>query len=177
MRRHRTLAALAALMTGGMASLLTAAHPLLRFNLTDSMPHGLYLAAPALRPPRRGDLVALCLPEPFAQLARARRYIGGGDCPDRAAVLIKPVGAVAGDAVVVSAAGIAVNGARPEYRPLAQDSAGRPLVPHPAGLYRVAPGEIWVLSDHTKLSFDSRYIGPVPTDHVIGLMRPLTTEH
>jgi conjugative transfer signal peptidase TraF len=103
-----------------------------------------------------------------------RGYIASGVCPGGYEPLLKPVAAIAGDVVSVNAAGIAVNG-NPvaDTVALAQDSAGRALQALPLGLYRVSPGEVWVLSDHDPRSFDSRYFGAVPAAKIAGIARQL----
>jgi conjugative transfer signal peptidase TraF len=101
-------------------------------------------------------------------------YIAAGPCPDEAEPLVKPVAAVSGDMVTVSANGISVN-ATPvaDTAALARDEAGRVLHPVPAGSYRVAPDEVWLLSGHDLRSFDSRYFGAVPIANVVGVGHPL----
>jgi conjugative transfer signal peptidase TraF len=87
---------------------------------------------------------------------------------------VKPVAAVAGDLVTVTSQGVAVDG-KPvaNTKPFAEDEAGRPLRPVPIGVYRVAPGEVWLLSGHDPRSFDSRYFGAVPAANVTGVARPI----
>jgi len=68
--------------------------------------------------------------------AAERGYIPAGACPGGHEPLVKPVAAVAGDRVTVTALGIAVNGEPiAQSAPLDEDSAGRPLRPVPAGAY------------------------------------------
>ena len=70
--------------------------------------------------------------------------------------------------------GIAVNGrALPHTTQFAHDSAARPLQAVPAGTYRVAPGEVWLVSGHDPRSFDSRYFGPVPVATIRATVKPL----
>jgi len=126
-------------------------------------------------PLRRGEFVTLCLPDtvPIREAA-ARGYIPTGNCPDGHEPLVKPIAAVAGDLVTVTPQGIAVDGQPVENTAqLAQDSAGRPLRPIPAGAYPVMPGQVWLLSGHDPRSFDSRYFGPIPAVNVRGVARPL----
>ena len=56
---------------------------------------------------------------------------------------------------------------------LSHDRAGRPLPQLPQGTYPVETGEVWLVSTHTALSWDSRYYGAVPTANVIAVLRPL----
>ena len=44
------------------------------------------------------------------------------------------------------------------------------------GEYHVLPGSVWVGSQHSPLSFDSRYFGPVPSQGVLGRAKPLLVE-
>ena len=124
---------------------------------------------------RRGEIVVVCLPNTApVRMAEERGYIPSGHCPGGSEPLLKPVAATAGDVVVVSTAGLTVNGrAVQDTAPLVQDSAGRPLRPVPAGAYPVAPGEVWLLSGHDPRSFDSRYFGSVPGANVLGVAWPV----
>ncbi len=126
-------------------------------------------------PLRRGEIVVVCLPQTaVTREAASRLYIPAGTCSGGLAPLLKPAAAVSGDVVMVSAAGLAVNG-RPVTNgaPLLRDSAGRALRPMQAGTYPVAPGTIWLLSGYEPRRFDSRYFGPVPTTAVQGVAHPV----
>lgn len=166
------LVALAVCVLGALASARAAG---VRWNATASMPRGLWMVAPVGDAVQRGDTVAVCPPEVAAvQEAGRRGYIPAGGCAGGLEPLVKPVAAIAGDVVTVSESGIAVNGA-PVLNTvsLARDSVGRPLRPFPAGVYAVAPGQLWLLSGHDPRSFDSRYFGPVPVGNVRGVAHPL----
>ena len=147
----------------------------LRINTTPSMPSGVWTIVSARTAPKRGDTVAVCLPDGAAlRQAMHRGYVAAGPCPDDAEPLVKPVAAVGGDLVTVSANGISVNETPvANTARLARDEAGRLLHPVPAGLYRVAPDEVWLLSGHDPRSFDCRYFGAVPIANLIGVARPL----
>lgn len=167
------------------AFLLAAALPLLcialaapaglRVNMTPSMPRGLWQVSPIQGSIARGAVVSLCPPDnDVFRKAMRRGYITSGVCPGGYEPLLKPVAAISGDVVSVTAAGIAVNGISvANTAALAQDSAGRTLQPLPPGLYRVSPGEVWVLSGHNPRSFDSRYFGALPAANIAGIARPL----
>ena len=144
-----------------------------RLNLTESAPIGLYATQPGAAP-KRGSLAVACLPESVGREALARGYLQPGACPGGAESVLKPVAAVAGDTVHITLAGVSVNGAAvPNTAQLDQDGAGRAMQPMPAGIYRVAVGEVWLLSSHSPLSWDARYWGPLPTDAVRATARPL----
>ena len=177
-RSRRSRRRLVAAVSSGaivMAALAGANAAGLRVNSTPSMPLGLWRVVADHAPLRRGEIVAVCPSDTPAVRAGAKRgYIPAGRCQGGYAPLIKPVAAMAGDAVAISPAGAAVNGqVVPGSAPLAHDSAGRPLRPVPEGIYRVTPGEVWLLSGHDPRSFDSRYFGPVPDANVQGIARPV----
>jgi conjugative transfer signal peptidase TraF len=144
----------------------------LRFNLTPSLPMGVYVVARH----RRSELVEFC-PEGIAgSLSVARSYRLPGACPDHAAPLLKPIVARAGDVVEVSRNGIAVNGhLLPNSAPQSTDSQGRRLTAWPAGSYRVALDTVWVVSSYNPRSFDSRYYGPISTTSIRHHLVPLWT--
>ena len=103
----------------------------LRFNVTPSMPLGIYRLAPV--PPtglQREMLVAACAPLKAAQLGRRRAYLLGGQCVGDTEPLLKTVVAISGDVVATSKSGVTVNGRLlPDSRSVSVDSAGRRLVP------------------------------------------------
>ena len=180
MRRHtpasRRRLALALCAAGGavLGSLAMAGAVGLRFNGTASMPRGLWQVRTGA-PVARASVVAICPPDRAdIREAAQRGYITAGSCPGGLEPLLKPVAAIAGDLVTVTPHAVAVNG-QPiaDTAPLARDEAGRALRPVSPGSYRVASGEVWVLSSHDPRSFDSRYFGPLPAAGVQGEARPL----
>lgn len=170
MRQWRTLAGLAA------GVLLVAAGAWvtgLRFNLSASLPPGLYIVSRG--DVAHGSIVLACLPASVSGFARARGYIPRGVCPGGTAELGKLVLAMAGDTVTVSAEGLSVNGALvPESRARARDNLGRSLGRTPFGEYLVRSSEIWLISHH-PLGYDSRYFGPLTISSVRAVVRPLWT--
>jgi conjugative transfer signal peptidase TraF len=144
----------------------------LAVNRSPSLPVGLYRLL--ARPARRHDLVLVCLPPGLAMPARRRGYLGSGTCPAGAAPLGKILLARAGDRVLVDASGLSVNGVRvPGSRIAPRDAMGLSLRPLAPGLYRVAPGSVWLFSPYHPLSWDSRYYGAVPEAGVVGVLEPL----
>jgi conjugative transfer signal peptidase TraF len=128
-----------------------------RFNLTASAPVGVYRVA------RSGIYLGFCPQGEAARLSAERGYRTRTlfACPDGHAELIKPIVTKPGDAVELSAAGIGINGRLlPESAPLSTDSAGRPMIPYPFGVYYASQEQTWVVSRHPK-GYDSRYFGPV----------------
>jgi conjugative transfer signal peptidase TraF len=144
----------------------------LRFNLSPSLPIGVYITTADTH----ASLVEFCPPEPFGALSIARGYRDAGTCRDGAAPLLKPVVASAGDGVVLSPLGIAVNGRLlPNTAPLPNDTKGRTLEAWPSGHYAVNGGSIWVASSYHPRSFDSRYFGAISTTIIRARLRPLLT--
>lgn len=145
-----------------------------RINTTASMPVGLWRMIPTPAKPARGTIVIACMDAPLTTLALERGYVDPGPCPGGTELLLKPIAAVAGDAVEIGDTGIAVNGKpMPHTAPLARDVAGRELPALSRGEYQVLPNEVWLLSSYSPLSFDSRYFGGVPVSNIRGIARPV----
>jgi len=170
--RRRELRA-AALLLGPLVLLYGCWLEGLRINLTGSLPIGLYAVTHGA--PAHGALVLVCLPARTAEWARDRGYVPrGASCPGRAMPVGKPVFALPGDVVTVTDSGLLLNGRlTPNSRPLLSDRRGRPLPRLAAGRYAVGPGELWVVSPYSALSFDSRYFGAVPIANVQARVRLL----
>src|SRR5262245_53944714 len=83
---------------------------------THSLPWGIYRRTH--EPIRRGMLVHFCLPEELARYALGRGYVSGGLCPGLTQELVKPVAALAGDEVELSAAGVTINGIAIPHTPV-----------------------------------------------------------
>jgi conjugative transfer signal peptidase TraF len=138
----------------------------LRINTSASLPVGLY------RVSRGGSFVEFCPDD--RGLSAERHYRARGVCSDGAAPLLKPVIGSRADEIVLSPAGIAVNGKLlPRTAPLDHDTEGRPLLQWPAGRYTAAPGTLWVASSYNASSYDSRYFGPIRESSVRARLRPL----
>ncbi len=164
----------------GLAAAVVAAGLLadaagLRINHTPSLPMGLWRIETPAGAIGRGDIVSICPPgTAMFRAARTRGYVPYGRCPGGYEPLLKPVAAIGGDIVLVTPAGLAVNGrAVPNSVALAADSEGRTLPRHPAGSFTVSEGELWLVSSFNTASFDSRYFGAVPASLVIGTLRPV----
>ncbi len=146
----------------------------LRINSSASLPAGLYIVS------SEGAFVEFCPDDHGLSAQRGYRHAalltswGMGVCPDGAAPLLKPVIGKAGDEIVLSPAGITVNGKLlRNTAPLAQDSVGRPLMHWPFGRYIAAPGTLWVASSYNQRSYDSRYLGPIQQSAIRARLRTL----
>jgi conjugative transfer signal peptidase TraF len=144
----------------------------IRLNTSYSLPMGLYL--------RTSDpcasLIEFCPQGRYAVESSERGYRTSGFCPDGAVPLLKPIVAKPGDTVEISVAGIAVNGhLLPQTAPVPKDRLGRRLEAWPNGRYTVAAGMVWVASSYNRGSYDSRYMGPIPTRLIRSRLKPLWT--
>ncbi|MFM9850371.1 MAG: S26 family signal peptidase [Hyphomicrobiaceae bacterium] len=134
----------------------------LLWNTSPSVPLGLYWLAS--RPPTRGALAVIRLPEPYRSLADSRGYLPAGT------LLIKPIVARAGDVVCRHGPIVTLHGRVMAYARRA-DRAGRPL-PRWSGCIRLKARQAFVLSADSD-GFDSRYIGPMERRHVVGTALPV----
>jgi conjugative transfer signal peptidase TraF len=145
----------------------------LRINASPSLPIGVYV-----RTSNPGATLAeFCPDEPAAKLAITRGYRSRGNCPDGGTPLLKPVIATEGDLVELSDAGITVNGTLLiNTEPQRDDTRGRRMPRPGPGIFRVAPGTVWVASSYNRRSFDSRYMGPIRVAAIRHFLRPVWTE-
>ncbi len=83
---------------------------------------------------------------------------------------MKRVEALEAGRVAVGADGVVVNGVPlAGTRPIETDGRGRTIARIAPGTWHIGPGEFWAGSSAHPHSFDSRYFGPVPVDHVRGV--------
>jgi conjugative transfer signal peptidase TraF len=162
------------LITFGVILTAAASSIGLRFNLTSSLPIGLYRVtrdAPTLE---RGVIVLYCLPPPVAGFAHNRGYVPrGGQCPGGLTPIGKMVAALPGDTVVLTTVGITVNGALQSHsRALATDLKGRGLPQLSRRAYVIARDYVWLLAPSER-SFDSRYLGPLMARNVLARVEPV----
>lgn len=150
------------------------------FNPTHSAPPGFYIRA--ARDLRHGgtaqaNFILFCPDQKWPGFNNNPPYRAGwSNCPDGNKALLKPVVAWAGDTVTVTPLGVAVNGSvLHNSMPLSKDTNGEVLHAYPLGNYNVKPGELWVISSHSRKSFDSRYYGPIPETSIRTWVRPLLT--
>lgn len=166
------LAGLAALMLALVGGMYLAGG---RWNTSPSVPLGLYWTIHA--PIAKGAFVLVCPPNtPIFQQARERTYIDVGSCPDNYGHMMKQVAAVGGDAITVSAQGVAVNGhLLPDSAPVAQDPQGRAMPVTLGAAYTLAPKQLLLMGVGNPLSFDGRYYGPVGEETIVNVLKPIYT--
>ncbi len=147
----------------------------LRINVTPSIALGLYVTVD--QPIAKGDYVEFCPPikEPFIT-AQRRGYIAYGLCPGRLGKLMKKVVGVQEDQVSITSEGVNVNNTYVPYSQLRiADAYGRLLPKLYPQQFQLQPSELFLMSDTTDTSFDSRYFGVIRTASVLNVVRPLFT--
>ncbi len=85
--------------------------------------------------------------------------------------LIKHAAGVPGDIVRARPEGSYINGKLWPYSAIPAATHYKPFV---FGTYKLAAGQYWILGSN-PLSFDSRYIGPIPADLVEAPIKPFWT--
>jgi conjugative transfer signal peptidase TraF len=164
--RPRIVAIIAsAIAIAGLAAPLSHP-PRLIWNATASAPIGLYEVR-SQSTFTRGELVLVRPPQWVRIFAAARGYL-----PDTVP-MVKRIAAENGDIVCRERDAITING-RVVAHALLADREGRAL-PTWSGCHKLGDGEIFLLMDGVRASFDSRYFGPVPTTAIVGKVVPLWT--
>lgn len=172
---HRTIDVASILVFIGFLMLFISDGLGLRFNRTRSVAPGFYWVIQ--KKPEKGDFVSFCPAEsPLTRLAIERGYFGFGNCPGHVERLLKIVVGCAGDNISVNQYGVLINGTLlAQSAPLTMDGLERPLASFSAKPIPLKPDELWVMTDHNRLSFDSRYFGPIRSEQVSDVVKPLWT--
>lgn len=169
--RPLSIAALAAI--AAFCALPLLLHAGLRINTTSSFPPGLYWVVDKV--PARGDLVLFCPPQrEVFRLAHERGYLAAGTCPGGYMRLLKRLVGEAGDEVAIQPAGLSVNGLlQARSQRLDVDPRGRAMPRPDSDHFQLAAGQVLMLSDYSRLSFDGRYFGPIPRSQLCEVVRPV----
>ena len=164
---------LAPLLIGVMAIAATTATarrqdvPRYVWNLTPSVPRGLYAVEPP-RCPRVTTLVIVRPPEPLASLLDRDGYL------PRGVPLLKRIFALSGQTVCRIGSQISVDGiaAAPARE---RDGRGR-MLPNWQGCRVIGHDEVFLMNWDEPDSFDSRYFGPLPKASIVARAVPLWTD-
>ena len=140
--------------------------PRLIWNASASAPIGLYEVR-SQSTFARGELVLVRPPQWVRTFAAARGYL------PNTVPMVKRIAAENGDIVCRDKDAITINH-RVVAHALLADREGRTL-PTWSGCHKLGEGEIFLLMDSVRASFDSRYFGPVPTTAIVGKVVPLWT--
>ena len=132
-------------------------------NDSPSEPEGLYVRTNET--PAVGRLVTFMAPPPAAA------YVGRRLPNLRRTPVLKVLSAGPGSLVCTTSKRLVIDG-QAMAAVAARDRYGQPL-PQWNGCRRLGTGEWFAYSDRVPNSFDSRYFGPIRTDQVIAVYRPL----
>lgn len=143
-------------------------------NTTVSIPLGFYRSVE--RPVARNALVVVCPPPAAVFLeAKDRGYVAAGRCGSGLLPLMKRVVATRGDSVSVAATGVSVNGRTvAESAPMKTDGRSRQMKAYSMNR-TLSEAEIFLMGDHSPISFDGRYFGPLLEADVQAVVVPLAT--
>lgn len=159
-----------AIGTAGVALLAASATldvvPRLVWNASETVPIGLYAVAPH-DTPQPGDLVLVAPPAELMAFLAARGYLADG------LPMLKRVAALEGQVVCRADDVVSVDGSTVALA-LARDSRGRPL-PAWSGCRTLGADDVLLLNPRSDTSFDSRYVGPMPRDTLLGRAVPIWT--
>jgi len=146
-----------------------------RFNLTPSIPVGLYWVTQ--KPIKKGEYVLFCPPQKSAfQEALKRGYINSGWCKGGYGQMMKKVLATSGDMISINSSGVWVNHYLLSFSaPLTQDGHGRKLPSINKAHYTLNPSQLLLMTDQSALSFDARYFGLINQSQVLAVIRPVVT--
>lgn len=165
-RRRRTGVCLALTLAGAAFGLLSLQplQPALVWNHTESVPIGLYSVE--YRPPVRGDIVVI------APTGALQATLADYGVLPAGRLLLKELAAASSDTVCRNALSITINDV-PAAVARTRTAGGR-VLPHWTGCRTLSADDVVVLTSHGG-SFDSRYLGPISADQIIGVARPLVT--
>jgi conjugative transfer signal peptidase TraF len=164
--RAATLAAMALAVMAVATAREPDAVPSFVWNVSGSMPAGLYRVQPAPHP-AVSTLVVAYPPEPLATWLADGRYLPHG------VPLLKPVIALEGQTVCRDGSLITIDG-RAVGAAQARDHSGRPL-PVWEGCRVIGEGEVFLMNPAEPASLDGRYFGPIPVSAIAGCAEPLWT--
>ena len=158
-----------------LSTLAFVQHAGFRINTSPSIPIGIYRITST--PLTVGSYVLLCPEnkEPFIT-AQKRGYIGAGYCPGGLGYMFKRVAAMKNDIITMNDKGLHINGRLyPNSKPFKHDALNRALPIWHATQTRLKAGEVLLMTQGDKNSFDARYFGPIPQQQIISVVQPVLT--
>ncbi|MDI2113879.1 conjugative transfer signal peptidase TraF [Commensalibacter nepenthis] len=142
-----------------------------RINSTPSEPMGIWRSTNYAN---KGDLVEACIPPTATMIeARKRGYLLSGKCKGNLAPVIKRIVAIEGDSVSIELNGLSINGVLFSSNLALKDSDNRPLKPAFLGNYLLKKNEVFLASNYTDKSFDSRYFGVINKNNILHGMKAI----
>lgn len=137
-----------------------------RINITHSEKIGLWLIDTDYKTLKSGDFIWFKPTENILQMGLSRNYF------QKEMPMLKQIKGLPGDKYGFDNKGVLILNGRKDTHVIRQkfDSRGHHMPVIPPGT--VPEKHFFVINSH-RLSFDSRYFGPIPRDNVIGTARPL----
>ena len=125
---------------------------------------------------KRGDIVAVCLPDNIAKEGKRQGYLISGDCTFGTIPVLKRIIALPHDTVKLTTLAIEVNGVS-YYAPRANEDHNHHVIKQfvARGIYSDV-NDYWLYGFNSPLrSWDSRYYGGVPRSAIQAIYRPILT--
>jgi len=139
-----------------------------RINLTASSPLGIYQMRDFGTQDQAGPYVLVCNPR-ITGFAYRRGYLRS-----RNLCLLKPTIGVPGDHLHYDQNGVRLNGVLlARTAPQIKDSQGSWLAHYAFGDYVVDRAHLWLISEYSSKSYDSRYFGPVSINYIYRNAKPV----
>ncbi len=144
-----------------------------RFNLTGSMPRGIYAKQPS-HMIHRGDTVAVCLPSAISKEGMQRGYLSHGSCANGAVPVVKKVIGMPGDEVLLTSQQFCIAGQCYPVRSHRFDHAHHVIKSWVKKGFQKLVSGYWLYGDNDPdHSWDSRYFGAIKAKNFIGIYKPL----
>lgn len=143
-----------------------------RFNLTPSLPIGIWKIDKAFTQIERDDYVWFTPTKEMASFAIERGYLKESkNCPNNTIPMLKQVYGLPGDEFSFFKDVISINNTTIKNAKRRQyDSKERPMPQIEGGIVQDSHLFVLTLNSH---SFDSRYFGPIPIKNIIGTAKPV----
>lgn len=139
------------------------------YNHTESIPKGWYLLVPS-RDYEVGDIVGYDVPEEIRSLALRRGWLGAND------IMMKRIGALEGDSYEITLAKEFWVCDQYIGKVFTKDRHDQSMPSISSGKYQVKRNEFLPVTSH-PYSFDGRYYGSLPLDHIRFKAIPITAFH
>ena len=150
-------------LLGGGEKLRASVGDHLYFNLSVSLPRGIYQRVDK-EILELGDLALFQVPPDYSIRLGEREWLPPGR------PLLKPVAAASGTSFCLEEENLTLHGR--EYRKFKTDYLGE-KIPTKKGCFQLSETEFLALSNYSNRSFDSRYFGTLQKSSVLGILKPV----
>lgn len=146
-----------------------------RINTTRSIPVGLYWKIESIA--KKDSYVVFCPPQKSVfDMAKERGYISAGYCPGQYGYMMKKIMATENDVVKIAKNGVYVNGQfLKNSQKMKHDGGKRPMPQLVTPEIVLKKGEVLLMSDVSKTSFDARYFGVLNKTQIESVITPVIT--